>query len=274
MRMKLGAARRTNVIYRSTILSAEQHANGQWLVPDDDSVKGLSGRAGAIIKWRETNPSGKPERLAPNGDPGISLEMFKLHDDEIKRMFFNHLFRPLEDYRNMTAFEVNERMTSDMMVLSPFVSRYVQEHVTPIMVHVYYVLQKKNLLPPLPQELIDAPSFEIDYVGKLSLATKNFETMGAINTLRIFGELSQMNPAMLESLDYVDNDKFLHDMWYSQSASMTSLKDEQEVNELRKARAQAQQQQQMVDNLAPVADAAQKMSGAVDPNSMLSELGG
>lgn len=272
MRMKLGTARRTNVIYRSTILSAEQHANGQWLVPDDDSVKGLSGRAGAIIKWRSTNPNGKPERLSPNGDPGISMDMFKMHEDEIKRMFFNHLFRPLEDYRNMTAFEVNERMTSDMMVLTPFTSRYNQEHVSQIMVHVYYILQKKNLLPPIPEGLDN--NFEIDYVGKLSLATKNFETMGSINTLRIFGELSQMNPQMLESLDYVDNDALLHDIWFNQSASMTSLKSEDDVEKIRDTRRQQQQQQQQIDNMAPMADAAQKMSGAVDPQSIIAKMQG
>ena len=66
MSMVLGTARRTNVIYRSMMVSAEQHSNPQWLVPDDDSVSGMSNRAGSFIRWRATNPNGKPERLAPN----------------------------------------------------------------------------------------------------------------------------------------------------------------------------------------------------------------
>ena len=123
MSMVLGTARRTNVVYRSMIISAEQHANPPWLVPDDDSVSGMSNRAGSFIRWRATNPNGKPERLAPNADPGIANEMYKQHDDQIKRMFYNHLFRPLDQYRNMTATEVNERMTTDLMTLAPLVSR-------------------------------------------------------------------------------------------------------------------------------------------------------
>ena len=274
MSMKLGAARRANTIYRSVVVSAEQHTNPQWLVPDDDSVKGLSSRANAVIRWRSTNPNGRPERLPVNGDPGIGKDLLDMHDAEIKRMFFNHLFRPLEDYRNMTATEVNERMTSDLMTLAPFVSRYTDEKVTPTMEQVYYLCAKKGILPPMPAELAEHPNFEIDYVGRLSLATKNFEVLGAVNTLRVFGELGQMAPQLSVSIDNVDPDKLFKEMWYSNSSSMNALKDEKQVEEEREARAQQQQEQQQIENLAPMADAAQKLSGATDPTSLIEKARG
>ena len=272
MSMKLSATRRCNVIYRSMIVSAEQHANPQWLTPDDDSVRGLSSRAGAVIKYRATNPNGKPERLPPNGDPGIALEMYQLHDDEIKRMFFNHLFRPLEDYRNMTAFEVNERMTSDLMSLAPFVSRYTDEKITPMMEHIYYLCQKKGILPPPPPELADSPKFEIDYVGRLSLATKNFEVLGAVNTIRMFGELSGLSPQLAASLDNVDPDKLFKETWYANSSSMNALKDEEDVKAEREARQKQIAQQRAVETLPAMADSAQKLSGAVDPTSIVAKM--
>jgi hypothetical protein len=274
MSMILGTARRTNVIYRSMIVSAEQNSNPQWLVPDDDSVKGLSGRAGAVIKWRATNPNGRPERLQSNGDANIAYEMYQLHDDQIKRMFFNHLFRPLEDYRNMTATEVNERMTTDMMTLAPFVARYLDEHVSPMMEQIYYILQEKGLLPDPPAELADNPSYEIDYVGRLALATKSFESLGAIQAARIFIELGQGDPEFLGSMDYLDKDKMFINTYFSNSGSMDALNDEDEVEAEREARAQQMQQQQAIANLAPVADATQKLSGAVDPNSPLAQMAG
>jgi hypothetical protein len=174
----------------------------------------------------------------------------------------------------MTAFEVNERMTSDLMALAPFVSRYTDEKVTPIMEHVYYICQKRGILPPAPPELAADPTFEIDYVGRLSLATKNFEVLGAINTIRIFGEIGQLSPQLMATLDNVDPDKLFKETWYSNSSSMNALKDEKQVAEERTTRAQAAQQQQMVDNMAPIADAAQKMSGAVDPSSIVEQLRG
>jgi hypothetical protein len=204
----------------------------------------MSNRAGSFIRWRATNPNGKPERLAPNGDAGLAKQMYDVHEQEIKRQFFNHLFRPLDQYRNMTATEVNERMTTDMMTLAPFVSRYVEEHVTPLMEHVYFILAKKKLLPEVPQLLREDPNYEIDYVGRLSLATKSFETMGAINTLRVFGELSQMNPKMLQSLQNVDEDKLFREIWYANSSSMNALKGIQEVNKERQAQQEAMAQQQ------------------------------
>ena len=253
------------------VLAAEQRANSQWLVPDDDSVKNISNRAGAIIKWRATNPNGKPERLAPAGDSGLAFEMYQIHEKQIKQMFFNHLFRPLEDYRNMTATEVNERMTTDMMTLAPFVSRYLNEHVNPMMEHLFYIAQKKNLLPEMPEKLAESPSYEIDYVGRLSMATKSFETMGAINTLRVFGELSQMDQNMQMSLQNVEPDKLFREIWYANSSSMNALKDPRQLANEREMQMQMMQQQQMINAAPKMADAAQKVSGAVDPTSLISD---
>lgn len=271
MSMVLGTARRTNVIYRSMLISAEQHANPQWLVPDDDSVTGMSNRAGAFIRWRATNPAGKPERLAPNGDPGIAHEMYKMHDDQIKRQFFNHLFRPLDQYRNMTATEVNERMTTDLMQLAPFVARYIEEHITPVMNHVYYIIAKKGLMPQIPAALLGAPEYEVDYVGRLSMATKAFETMGAVNTLRMVGEIGQLDQRMLQTLDNVDPDKLFREMWYANTSSMNALKDPQAVAIERQEQMEMQQEQMAMQQAPALADAMQKISGKVDPSSVLAQ---
>ena len=63
------------------------------------------------------------------------------------------------------------------MTLTPFVARYIEEHVTPVMNHLFYILQKRKLLPPVPQELSQSAEYEVDYVGRLSLATKSFEKL-------------------------------------------------------------------------------------------------
>jgi hypothetical protein len=274
--MKLGAFRRANVQERSVILAAERAVNEQWLVPDDDTVamQYITSRPGAKIKFRAASPGGPPQPLPYNGNHQIGLELLQRVENEIKEGFFNHLFRPLEDYRNMTAFEVNERMTTDLMLLAPFVSRYIDEKVSPTMETVYYFAQKAGVLPDAPPELADSPKFEIDYVGRLGLAAKNFETMGAVSALRIMGEAGQYHPALLSWFDNIDADKFGNDIWYSQSASMNALKDPKLVEQEREARAQQAQQQQAVDNLAPMADAAQKMSGAVDPSSIVAQMTG
>ena len=274
MSMVLATARRTNVIFRSLVVSAEQHANPQWLVPDDDSVKGLSGRAGAKIKWRSSNPNGRPERLAPNGDPQIASTMFEAHEDQIKRMFFNHLFRPLDDYRNMSAFEASVREQTDMLSLSAFVSRYLDEHVSPMMEVVFRLAGEAGKLPAVPEILREANDYEIDYIGRLSMAAKGTEARGTVDTLRVMAELSQGVPQLAESFDYIDGDKLLKILNYSNSGSMRVLKDAKVVESERQQRAEAQAQQEQMANAPAMADAAQKVSGAVDPTSLLAQMGG
>jgi len=273
MSMCLATARRANVIFRSAIVSAEQHSNPQWLLPDDDSVKGLSSRAGAKIKWRTSNPNGKPERLDHNGDPGIAMDMYELHDAQIKRMFYNHLFRPLDDYRNMTAYEANVREQTDMLALTPFVSRYLDEHVSPIMETVYYMAAKANKLPAPPAALNNDPSYEVDYIGRLSMASKGLEARGSVDTIRIMAELAQGVPQLAESFDYIDGDKLLKVLNHANSGVMRVLKDADVVEEERIARAEAMEKQKQIENAPALADAAQKISGPVAADSILEKLG-
>lgn len=268
MSMCLGTVRRENVIYASVIRAAEEVGMPKWLVPDDDSVK----FSRYLVKYRATSPNGKPERVPPVGDPGISMDMYKLHSETIKRAFFNHLFNPLEDYRNMTKAEVMERMSIYRQSLSAFTNRYLNEHVKPLLHHVLSICSKRGLLPEAPQIIVDNPKYDFDFVGPLSLATKSYEVMGAVDTVNTFLTLAQTDQRFLEVIDNVDKDKLFTDFWYSRSASMNSLVPEQERDEMRMQRAEAMQQQQQIENLAPVADAAQKMSGAVDPSSIVANL--
>jgi hypothetical protein len=275
MMMVLATARRTNAIYRSMIVSAEQHANPQWVIPDDDSVsfKGNPNRAGSMIYYRATNGVGaKPERLQPNGDPNIAFEMYQFHDSSIKRAFFNHLFRPLDDYRNMTAFEVNQRMATDLMALAPFVNRYQEEVISPMLTYVYYLLQRGNRLPQMPAALAKDPRFEIEYIGKLSLATKNFEISGAFQTLQMFAEISQYVPQAQDVFLNVNPDKLFRQAWYSNSASMNALDDPKAVEAKRTAAAEQARQQQAIQALPALADAANKGSKKPEEDSPTAKI--
>ena len=140
------------------------------------------------------------------------------------------------------------------------------------MEHLYYIAQKKKLLPEVPQALADNPTYEIDYVGRLSMATKSFETMGAINTLRVFGELASRDPNMQMSLQNVEPDKLFREIWYANSSSMNALKDPSKVMEEREAQFAMMQEQMMVKQAPALADAVQKVSGAVDPSSIISQV--
>ena len=277
MMMILATARRTNTIYRSMIVSAEQHGNPQWLMPDDDSVsfKGNPNRAGAMLYYNATGgASAKPERLAPNGDPNVCFEMYQFHDTSIKKAFFNPLFRPLEDVgRQMSATETNARMSTDLMALAPFVNRYQDEVVSPLLTYLYYLMNKQGKLPELPLALQDDPEFEIEYIGKISLATKSFEVMGAFQTIQMFAEAAQYLPSMGEALIAVDAEDLLRETWYANGGSMRAIKSEKDVEAEKAANAQAAEKQQAIDNAPQLARAYKDGSAVADEGSMSQAAG-
>jgi hypothetical protein len=270
MMMVLGTCRRTNVIYRSLIATAELNSNPQWLVPDDDSVRGLSNRAGALIKYRLT--SGIPQRLGDNGNPAMAKEMFDMHEENIKRAFFNHLFRPLDDYRNMTAHEVQVRQSTDMMSLTPFASRYLDEVVTPMMTYVWYLANEAGVLPPMPAELQQDPRFKIEYLGPLSLATMSFETQGAFSVMNMFAEVARYIPKAAEGFRNVNFDDLFKQTWYNSNASMTVLRSQEDVDEERQAEAQAAAQQQQMAQMPEMAHGLNMVSKKPEEGSPADDI--
>ena len=123
----------------------------------------------------------------------------------------------------------------------------------------------------MPEALQDNPNYEIDYVGRLSMATKSFEVMGAMQTLRMFGEVAQLDQRMLKTLDNVSPDKLFREVWYANSSSMNALKSLDEVEKEREEMKAKFEEQQQIKQLPALADAAQKMSGSVQPDSLLGE---
>ena len=269
----LATTRSMNVMERNVLLGSELRVGPQWLLPDDGSVRNISNRPNAKIYYRANNPNSKPERLPPASDVGVGMDILEWKEGSIYKFFFNHLFRPLENSNSrMTAWEAMERTKTDMMILSPMISRLQDEFVSPMLQYVFYILQQAGALTP-PPESLESADFEIEYVTRLAQSTKSMEVQGTIEVIRQLGELGQIAPQLMQGLDYIDPDKLTLEMWYGSSASMSVLKDSQIVAAEREMRAQQAQQQQMIDNMAPVADSMQKVSGKVDPESILATIG-
>ena len=274
----LGTTRRTNAIYRSLIAVAELNAGPQWLVIDDDTTSGLSNRANAIIRHRIGQA---PQRLDNNGNPALANEIYEAHNEDIKRAFFNDKFRPLDDYRNMSATEAQLRTSTDLMHLTPFASRYYDEVVTPMLTLVYKLAQKSGRLPDMPPVLAEDPNFKIEYVGQLSLATMSFETNGTFSALNMFAEVAQFVPAAQKAYDNVDWDETFRTTWYNQNASMKSLKPlegEGSVEEKRAEDAAALEKQQAQQLAGEAAQAYAMGTKAPEAGSasegLMKEMGG
>src|SRR6201999_1251582 len=69
--------------------------------------------------------------------------------------FFNDLFAMLEQVnKQMTAYEVAARNQEKLQVLGPVVERLQNEALAPAIKRIFRILERKNLLPPLPPSLV------------------------------------------------------------------------------------------------------------------------
>jgi hypothetical protein len=174
--------------------------------------------------------------------------------NSIKSIFFMDklLLPPRQETGEMTAFEIQQRLEQMQKVLGPTLSRLNSEFLTPLVVRIFNILLRSNVLPQLPPILEqEGINIDIRFVNPLSRAQEIEE----INNIRSFllniSELAQVSP---EVLDYIDGDAIVKAVANARSIPPNLLKDDREVNELRQQRAQAQQAQTAVDQGVGLAD--------------------
>ncbi|HVB17278.1 MAG TPA: portal protein [Stellaceae bacterium] len=176
----------------------------------------------------------------------------------IKEGFFNDLFAMLEqtgDHR-MTATEVSQRNQEKLQLLGPVIERLQNEDLGPKVKRVFRVLERKGLLPPLPQSLHGVP-LGIEYVGMLSLAQKAAKTATMERFANTAMALEQRDPSVA---DCWDKGEWLKEYGDDLSLSKRIMNSPQKIQQLRQTRAQAQQQANAQATISHAADTAKTLS--------------
>ena len=176
--------------------------------------------------------------------------------------------------RQMTATEVSELQGEKAAVLSNLIVNF-NNCLTRIIQRSFYLLYEEGKIPDPPSGIRDTgASIKIEFLGALAQAQRRYHQTGGINTvLNYIAPMAQLFP---ESLDLIDQDETMKKLLIGNGMPMSAIRDDKDVEALRKARAQqqAQQQQQamameMSKNM--LGNAAQ-LNEPARPNSMMEEL--
>jgi hypothetical protein len=180
----------------------------------------------------------------------------------IRGSFFTDLFLAItESNGRMTATEVAERHEEKMLMLGPVLERLQDELLDPLIDTTFDQMIEAGLVPPPPREL-QGMEMHVELVSVLAQAQRAIATNGVDRFVGNLGQIASFKPDVL--------DKFNSDKWADQYSDMLGVSPdlivpEDQVKQIRQARAQAQaaaaQQQQA--NMA--ADTAQKL-GATPTN--------
>ena len=249
-----------NKMVENSLKAAAKQIDPPLLVPDDGMLAPIRMSPGSINFFR----SGSRERIEPlqiNANTNVSLNNENQRRDAIAKMF--HVDQLLiTENRNMTATEVLQRNEEKMRILGPVLGRLQSELLSPLIIRVFNMMLRQGLFMQAP-DILSQQELNIEYVSPMALAQRSQELQSLMRGLEIFGSLSQTMPVM----DYIDDNGMVKQIIDILGIPATVIKSDQEVEQLRAERAQAEQaamqqqqemaQAQMVKDAAPMAKVIQ-----------------
>lgn len=155
------------------------------LAADDGLVDGVNLRPGAV-NYGAMTAEGRPlVGILPAGNISLTAEMMDEERKIINDVFLVNLFQILaQDRVEMTATEVIERTREKGILLAPTVGRQQTEYLEPLIARELDLLIEQRLLPPMPQELVEAQGdYRIEYDNPMSRAMRAEEGAGLIRTM-------------------------------------------------------------------------------------------
>ena len=249
-----------NKMVENSLKAAAKQIDPPLLVPDDGMLAPIRMSPGSINFFR----SGSRERIEPlqiNANTNVSLNNENQRRDAIAKMF--HVDQLLiTENRNMTATEVLQRNEEKMRILGPVLGRLQSELLSPLIIRVFNMMLRNGLFQQAP-DILSQQELNIEYVSPMALAQRSQELQSLMRGLEIFGSLSQTMPVM----DYIDDNGMVKQIIDILGIPATVIKSDQEVEQVRAERAQAEQaamqqqqemaQAQMVKDAAPMAKVIQ-----------------
>jgi len=245
-------------------LTSVQLVNKPPMVSDaDTAARGIN-----LVPGSANIVAGAQSRLEPllkvQQDLTALREKIETTKDAVKRAYSSDLFLLLGeiDRGQMTAREVMERTQEKLQQLGPVVERLQFEFLNPILERVYAIAERANVFPPFPDEVLeqlDGEEIKIEYLSPLVQAQKMSGLTAIEQSLAFTGQVAQLYP---EALDTKNWDEVINKYDEMLGVPAVCTRSTDDVQGIRKQRAEAQQKQQAMEQMAAAAPAANQATQA------------
>ena len=213
---------------------------------------------GGLTRYDGTTDAGVKPAYQVNPDLKSMMYVIERTEKRISEQFFADMFLMISnvDAGKMTATEVAERAQEKMMMLGPVLERLKNELLDPLIERTFNICQRVGILPPPPEE-IQGKDLHVSYISMIAQAQK----AASLNTIRqgyaFAAELAASNPAVMDNLDF---DGALREGLAAIGATPKMIRSEEDVQNDRAARAEAQQKAQQQAQLAQALQSAKTLS--------------
>lgn len=197
-------------------------------------------------------------------NPDINHMTLNIQDvrGRIKSGLFLDLFMMLDNLqgKQMTAFEVGQRMQEKLQVLGPVIEGLLNESLKPKVKRIYSVMKRRGMFPEKPPSVQNMP-LDVEFVSMLAMAQKAAATGGLERLTKMAGEMLGAFPTIS---DILDMDELLREYNALLANPAKILRGPEQVAQIRAQKQQqaaSQQRLQMIAQGGPAAvQAAQTMS--------------
>ncbi len=197
------------------------------------------------------------------GNFPITKDIIEMQRQIVKDAFFSSAFAPLTDLTGdrRTVPEIRQRVQESFKKIGSPIGRIQTELLTPLVTRSVLLLLRNGRIPTPPPELT---SFEIEYVGPLSLALKSSEVEAAQQWIGIVGEMEAINPG---SIDYIDFGSVIPRMARTFGVNEEDIATTEEVEAKQAQRAALLQEQRDLEAAKVAGPAYQAATQAPQPGS-------
>lgn len=244
-----------------TLLRAEMKSvDGPVAMPDNAFLNPYNGNPRGTNYYKQgTLTKGDIFEFGNNGDIRVGQESIEYSKQRIRSQMFTDVFLAFDGVtKQMNNPEVFEKITEKMTLLGPAVGRFMT--VLDKTIHrTIGLLQRQGKLPEPPAEMIEDPRYEIDYLSTLAKAQRNPELQAMQNALQMVAGMASFDPQVI---DKINPDKGVDAVWGITGAPIQMLRDDDEVADIRGARAQQAAAEQNAAMMGAGADVALKATQA------------
>ncbi len=251
-------ARQLNAIAKTNLRAMMKHTDPPIALPNNAFIMPFNANPRAVNYYNKNSMDSAKDIFAFGnfGDPQVGLNALEYYSQKVKSLMYYDVFLAFEGLgKQMNNPEVMERINEKMSMLGPAVGRWTSEVLNPIVIRTIGILYRAGKLPEPPDELLNDPTYEVDFVGQLAQAQKRSELNSLITGLTLVGQMAQFNP---EVLDKLDGDSTVNEIWNITGAPVKTLRDDAEVAKIREGRAQQAQQVNQMAMLDAGADVVAK----------------
>ena len=184
---------------------------------------------------------------------GVSAAIERV-EQRIQRNFFNDIFLTASRDPNaspLKATQVNVQEQEKMLRLGPVIERLQHEFLQPLLERCFNIMLRKDKFAPLSPELAEmAGDYEITMISPLATAQRGVALQGINSFMGFIGQAAQFDQTILDNINV---DVAAREFADISGVDIGILRPQEDVDALRKQRAEAQAAQKKAEEQAQVA---------------------